>query len=419
MAKLDREDRMTISNLAAKGCSNREIARLMGVSEGAVRYHRRREGVVDGRGNQCRMAAAFRPAIDAWLEARGLDSPDNITELHAWLVAEHDYPGGLRSVQRYVGGAFGPPPKRARRRVETPPGAQAQADWGVFPRVWLAGRRTTLLAFHLVLSHSRFEAVVWSRRKHLLSWLHVHNEALRRLGGVPATIRVDNEKTAVVHGAGAWGVLNPGYRRYAESMRFHIDPCDPREPQAKGKVERRIGDARNGAGPYACHWNTLEELQRHTDERVAERARRRSCPATGTSAHEAWRVERAALGPLPEPLPAPFDVVAERRVGRDCTIAFEGRTLSVPFALVGRSVEVRGCAEHVQVLHGAAVVAEHPRRGESRIVLDPAHFEGASTATVLAPQPLGRMGRRLADIAAMVPQRRPLDLYAALAEVAR
>jgi hypothetical protein len=38
---------------------------------------------------------------------------------------------------------------------------------------------------------------------------------------------------------------------------------------------------------------------------------------------------------------------------------------------------------------------------------------------VLAPIPLGRMGRRLAEIAAMVPQRRPLDLYAALAEVAR
>jgi hypothetical protein len=29
------------------------------------------------------------------------------------------------------------------------------------------------------------------------------------------------------------------------------------------------------------------------------------------------------------------------------------------------------------------------------------------------------MGRRLEEIAAMVPERRPLDLYAALAEVAR
>lgn len=42
MAKLDREDRMSIKSLARKGCSNRRIAHLLGVTEGAVRYHRRR-----------------------------------------------------------------------------------------------------------------------------------------------------------------------------------------------------------------------------------------------------------------------------------------------------------------------------------------------------------------------------------------
>jgi len=61
----------------------------------------------------------------------------------------------------------------------------------------------------------------------------------------------------------------------------------------------------------------------------------------------------------------------------------------------------------------------HERHTPERIVIDPRHFEGESTDRVLAPIPLGRMGRRLAEIAAMVPQRRPLDLYAALAEVAR
>jgi hypothetical protein len=33
--------------------------------------------------------------------------------------------------------------------------------------------------------------------------------------------------------------------------------------------------------------------------------------------------------------------------------------------------------------------------------------------------PLGRFGRRLQEIASMPPTQRPLDLYAALAEVAR
>ncbi|MDZ7749931.1 MAG: hypothetical protein U5K43_14905 [Halofilum sp. (in: g-proteobacteria)] len=54
---------------------------------------------------------------------------------------------------------------------------------------------------------------------------------------------------------------------------------------------------------------------------------RRTCPATGTDVLTAWAAERAALGPLPEPLPEPFDVAVTRRVAPDCTVVFEGRTL--------------------------------------------------------------------------------------------
>ncbi len=421
MAKLEWEDRMTIKSLIGKGCSNRHIARLLHVSEGTVRYHRRRqrEGAVDGRARQRQVAADYREAIEAYLEASGQETPANVAELHAWLVAEHDYPAGLRSVERYVRRAFPAPARRARRRVETPPGAQGQADWASFPGVWVAGARRDLFAFVLTLSFSRAWALVWSERKHLLAWLSVHNAALTRLGGVPATIRVDNEKTVVVAGAGAWGRLNATYERYAQSLRFHIDACPPRTPEAKGKVERRIRDGRVGCNPYRRHWDSVEALQAYTDEHRLERFARRVCPATGGDVLGAWNHERAYLTPLPEPLPEPFDIAVTRSVGRDCTVAFEGRTYSVPFALLGQSVEVRGCARHVQILAGAQVVAVHPRATPERIVLDPSHFEGESTPSVLAPPPLGRMGARIAEIAAMNPEQRPLDLYAALAEVSR
>lgn len=421
MARLSREDRMTIQSLAHHGQSNRAVARLLGVSEGAVRYHRRRqaEGASDGRGEQAFVAEGYHAAIVDWLEACEQSTPTNVAALHAWLVAEHEYPGSLRSVQRYVRRRFPAPAKRARRRIETPPGAQGQADWAVFPNVWLGGQQRTLLAFVLQLSFSRRWALIWSERRDLLAWLWVHNAALRRLGGVPATVRIDNEKTAIVAGAGAWGTPHPVYRRYAESLRFHIDACAPRSPEAKGKVERRIRDGRLGCSPYGQHWNTLEELQGASDTAAECLMDRRLSPATGTSVLAAWSEERAVLGPLPEPLPEPFDVVVTRRVAADCTVVFEGRTYSVPFACLGRAVEIRGGARTVQILADAAIIATHPRATRERIVLDPAHYEGPSTATVTAPVPLGRMGTRLAEIAAMAPQERPLDLYAALAEVAR
>jgi len=390
------------------------------VSEGAIRYHRRRQaaGAVDGRRRQASKAAAFAEAIDAWLAARGEAAPCNVAELHAWLVAEYDYPGSLRSLQRYVRATYPPPPKRARRRVETPPGAQAQADWAVFRRVWVGGRQEDLLAFEMQLSWSRYAVVVWSRRKHELAWLSVHNEAFRRLGGIPASVRIDNEKTAVVQGAGAWGMIHPAYRAYARAVRFHIDVCPPRAPQAKGKVERRIRDHRAGLDPCRRHWESLAELQAVTDDRLRQLARRRTCPATGTDVETAWQREWRHLAPVPV-LPEPFDRVGTRRVGDDCLVAFEQRQYSVPFRYVGQRVEVRGCAETVQILTEGRVIASHPRHTETRLVLDPAHFEGPSTETVIAPPPLGRMGERLQAIAALAPEHRPVDLYAALAEVAR
>lgn len=421
MAKLEQEAVMTIHALAHRGCSNRETARLLGVTEAAVRYHLRRQetAAVDGRSRQQATGARFHGAIEAYLASQGVEAPENVAELHAWLVAEHDYPGSRRNLQRYVRRAFPPPARRARRRVETPPGAQAQVDWAEWRGVWVAGRCETLYTLHMQLSYSRFPALVWSSAKHELAWLAAHNGAFRRLGGVPATLRVDNEKTAIARGAGTRGEVNATYRRYAEALRFHVDAYPPREPQAKGKVERRILEQRLSADPRHRHWESLAALQDWTDARVEASAKRRRCPATGASVWEAFLAERAALGPLPEPLPEPFDLAVTRRVGPDCTVTFEDHAYSVPFALLGQSVEVRGCAHHVQVLAGAQVVAQHPRRTPERVVIDPDHYQGPATATVLPPPPLGRMGQRLTDLAAMAPEQRPVDLYAALAEVAR
>lgn len=413
---------MTIEELAARGVNHCAIARTLEVTEGAVRYHlrRRQEGAVDGRSKQARLAAGWHDRIAPWLATCEKDEEGavNLAELYDWLVEECGYRGSLRSLQRYVAATFPQPKLRARRRVETPPGAQAQVDWATFRDTMVGGRERDLLSFRMRLSHSRMSATVWSETKDQIAWHHVHNEGFRRLDGIPAVVRVDNEKTAIAHGAGAWGEINEPYRRYAQTVRFHIDACSPRCPEAKGKVERSIRDLRFEADPRGRHWNSLEELQAWSDEKDRESAWRRICPATGTSVLEAWTEEKRALSPLPI-LPEPFDLVATRTVGRDCMVAFEGRSYSVPFRLVGKRVEARGCSGRVQILFGAEIVAIHERHTSERLVIDPRHFEGESTDQVLAPMPLGRMGRRLAEIAAMVPQQRPLDLYAALAEVAR
>lgn len=419
MRRLGREEVVTIEVLHERGCAKREIGRQLGIDEKAVRYRlaRRAVGAVDGRAEQPFLAEAVSEVIAAWIDAaagRGV----NLALLHEHLVAEHHYGGSYKSVQRYVRAKFPRPKLRTRRRVETPPGAQGQADWAEFRAVPIGASEVDLYAFELVLSHSRMDALVWSEHKDQLAWHDVHNRGLRRIGGVPAVLRVDNEKTAMARGAGPWGELNEAYRSYARAVRFHVDASRPRAPGDKGKVERRIRDQRLRMDPHSRRWASLEELQAWTDERVRESALRRQCPATGQSVWEAWQDELAWLAPLPL-LPEPFDVAVQRRVGIDATLRFEGRSYSVPFRYAEREVEVHGCARAVQIWADGGVVAEHPRHTRSRILIEPAHYDGPSDERVEAPVPLGKMGRRLQELAALPPQRRPIDLYAALAEVAR
>jgi len=283
----------------------------------------------------------------------------------------------------------------------------------------MGGIARDLVALHMVLSWSRKAAIVWSETKDMLAWLACHTACFRRIGGVPATVRIDNEKTAMARGAGAWGTVNPSYRRYATVLHFHVDACPPRQPQSKGKVERRVRDQRFALDPHRQAWRDLAELQHWTDARLDALAGERLCPATGTSVAEAWASEIKLLTRLPETLPDPFDVVAVRVVGRDALIAFEGRQYSVPFRFVGERVEVRGCAGTIQVVKDCVIIAIHPRATAARLVINQAHYEGPSTVRVLAPPPLGRLGVRIQELALAPVARRSIDLYAALAEVAR
>ena len=421
---------MTIEVLQQRGQSQSQTARILGVSEGAVRYHlrRARDGAADRRQKpswieQRGLAEAVAHWWQAQAEVLGQERPPSVQLLHEFLRAEHGYDGSYKSVRKFVRARYGRPPIRPFRRVETPPGAQTQSDWGEFPRLDLGDPDgpTTVYAFVMVLSHSRKEAVVWSRSMDQLAGHHVHNEAYRRLGGVAAVNRIDNLKTGIARGCGAWGQINEQYRVYARMMGFHVDACEVRAPEQKGKTERRVGDCKGLDVQQDRQFDGLAGLQTWTDADRAARAMKRICPATGLSVAASWEAEKSFLRPLPELLPEPFDLVKTAPVHKDCIVPFEGRSYAVPFHYAGREVEVRGCSGSVRILdpQTAVVLISYPRHTQERILIEPACHEGPGTAQVLPPKPLGRMARKLQELTAPPVERRPVDLYAALAEVAR
>jgi len=417
---------MVAEGMVQRGVSIRQLARQFGVRESALRYRlkRRAEGErPDGRAHKPTALDRYEEAVHSILEhlgdgrLTGEGRPVQAREVFEILRREYDFQGSYKSVVRHLARRYGVPPVRALRRVETPPGVQAQHDWFEVAAT-VRGERVSLPVLVGTLSHSRARFPWVSRTADQLAWHTGHLELFRRYGGVPLWVRIDNLKTGVASGAGPTAVLNRAYQLFARELGFEIDPCRAAKGQDKGKTERSVRIFREHFGDLlAEEWSDLGPLQVALDERAATLLRRLKCPVTGTTVEEALRAEQRHLQPLTR-TGEPFDVVVSRRVSRDCLVSFEGRRYSVPFAWVGRDVEVLGTHAQVVIRAGGEEIARHPRRTSALLVLDPAHFEGESTERVLRPPPLGHRARlQLAGLSSA--SRLSLDLFPSATAVAR
>lgn len=292
---------MTIRVLGQTGETNQAIAARLGITEGAVRYQLRRQaqGAVDGRAKLSLVEELqLTEVIDHWyadqLQRLPQSRAPNLHSLWTFLVDEYAYPGSYKSVRKFARERFPRAPMRPLRRIETPPAAQVQSDW-LETNIRLLGsdgtvKMVTLYGFVMTLSHSRKTAIIWSRSMDQLAWHHVHNEAFKRLGGIAAVNRIDNLKTGVASGSGVWGKINESYAAYARTMGFHVDPHEARQPQQKGKVERRVGAFKKF--DLSRVFSSLEELQTYTDESLQRDSICRKCPVTGQSVQATWLIER-------------------------------------------------------------------------------------------------------------------------------
>ena len=403
MAKLQKEDVMAAEKMKELGCSVRGLAKKFGVDESSLRYRlvRLKAGAKDGRGNQPEACEPYAPVIRAWMDEQlerveNRHRPEAMKRLYELLVVEHGYGGSYKAVARYVNRRRPKPKLKPIRRVEVRPGSQSQVDWmEVKTNVLSLGGEVKLLVFVMVLSASRMWASVWSQSKDMYSWIHCHNEAFKRLGGVSWTVRPDNEKTATVKGGGPWAKLNEGYKSYAAQMGFIIDPARIKKPQDKGKVERRNGDFRRVLIRPGEVFSDLEELQRVTDERVRNRSKQLVCPQSGLSVFESWGMEKRALAPLPAVMPEAFDLQTRCEVYPDCLVNFDGHQYTIPFKLMGRMVEMRGAGKEVLALYDGKVVKRYPRKTRTKSLIENNDFEGEGDDRVSRPTPLGKIGRQI------------------------
>ncbi|MFU8858207.1 MAG: IS21 family transposase, partial [Deferrisomatales bacterium] len=242
-----------------------QIARSVGQSRETVRKYVRlavQAGLTVGgdEGERTRAAAVVRAAliqggppeqalarkrlephveqIRTWLGERDMTLKQVWRLLHGRGVAV-SYP----SVKRFVRWRLEPATPRVTVRLETPPGRQAQVDFGR-TRVMVAGERRSLWVFVMSLSYSRHRFVRFVERQDLATWIDCHVRAFEFFDGVPETILVDNLKAGVVRPDLYDPTVNRAYAELERHYGFVVDPARVATPEHKGKVERSMPTVR-------------------------------------------------------------------------------------------------------------------------------------------------------------------------------
>jgi transposase len=353
-----------------EGLSIRALASRHGVHRRAVRQALASPVPPAKRSPQGRPApklGEYRAVIDAWLLAdRAAPRKQRHTakRIHQRLVDEHGAEVAEVTVRQYV---------RTRKRelgwpvadVFVPqhhePAAAAEVDWGQ-AEVDFASERVTV---HLFVMRASFSGAVFCQASPVetqQAFLELHVQALEWFGGVFATVRYDNLRSAVKQ------VLKG--RRRVESDRFvalrshYLFESQFTTPgiegaHEKGGVEGEVGRFRRNHLVPVPRLADLAELNALLLAGCEADLARRITGHAGTIA-EAWAIERPRLRTLPAEA---FDSAeaAAPRVDQKSLVTVRQNRYSVPVALAGLKVSARVGAREITISHGGQVVARHER----------------------------------------------------------
>lgn len=218
------------------------------------------------------------------------------------------------------------------------------------------------------------------------------------LGGIPDVIVPDNLRAGIARACRYGPDVNRAYGDLAAHYGIAVLPARARKPRDKAKVETAVPIVeRERLAPLRhCTFFSLGDLNAALRERLAELNHRPLRGGTESRAQRFERIDRPALRPLP-PSPYAFAEWRQAKVHRDDHVQVEQSLYSVPYGLVGCTVDVRLAAATVEVFHQAKLVAAHARAHEThRISTQPDHR--APAHATLITRSIDQLSQRAAAI---------------------
>ena len=382
VAVVGQEQWEMIRSRHAAGQSVSAIARELGLDRKTVRSCIRREAW-----RPYSREAARPTLLDAhmdWLRRRAPQVGFSARILHQELSLKHGFTGCYELVKLAVRPLRQTATVAAvtQMRFETAPGEQAQVDWGQV-KVWLGGEHTKVHVFVMTLGYSRrgyAEGYLGERMENLLS---AHERAFAHFGGVCQSLLYDRMRTVTIgtseDDAGVRRAkLNATFQAFAGHWGFTIRLCRPYRAKTKGKVESGVKYVKRNFIP-GRQFRDLEDFNAQLAAWQAEVADVRIHGTTHQRPIERFAQEANALMPATGHRGFLDALVRERVVAEDWLVSIDANRYSVPFRLIGKTVQVAREGERWVIRYRGKVVAEHPvLAGRAQLSVDPGHGPGAT-----------------------------------------
>ena len=354
-----------------EGMAIKAIARRLGVSRNAVRRALARDAPPKyERAVRGSIVDAVEPAVRELLR-KVPDMPATvIAERIGWDRSITVLKDRVRQLRPYY------LPVDPATRTTYDPGVRVQCDlW--FPPAPVPvgfGHTDSPPVLVMVSGYSRMIFAVMVPTRQAEDLIAGHWSVLQVMGGVPKELVWDNEPAV-----GSWRAGKPKLAAEFEAFRgtlgIGVHQCRPRDPEAKGLVERINGyfetsflPGRTFTGPG--DFNT--QLEQWLVRANGRHHRRIGCaPATR------WAADKAAMLALP-PVAPQVGWSTQVRLPRDHYVRLDSNDYSVDPAAVGRKVTVRADLDTVTVRLGDRLVAAHDRCwARQQTITDPAHRAAA------------------------------------------
>lgn len=250
-------------------------------------------------------------------------------------------------------------------RQHRTPGDKCFVDYagdtvGVVDRATGEIRQAQIFVAVLGASSYTFAEATWTQQ--LPDWIGSHVRALQFFGGVPRAIVPDNLKSGVTKAHRYEPELNPAYQELAEHYGLAILPARVRKPRDKAKVEVAVQVVQRWILARLRHrtFFSLAELNVAIEALLRDLNTRPFKRREGSRQQCYHEIDRPALRPLPAQSYT-FATWKKAKVHVDYHIEVERAYYSVPYKLIGKTVDVRMTARTLEVFYQQQLMAAHER----------------------------------------------------------